>query len=47
MLCYEIKIFSSKFPMISENMLDNIRLFQNLLDSIVHKNDDYFLVASE
>jgi hypothetical protein len=37
MLCYEIEMFSSKFSMISENMLDNIRIFQNLLDSIVHK----------
>jgi hypothetical protein len=35
MLCYEIDTFSSKFPTISEDMLDNIRLFQNLLNSIV------------
>lgn len=38
MLCYEIETFSSKFPMIGEDMLDNTRLFQNLLNSIVlHK----------
>ncbi len=38
MLCYVIETFSSNFLMINENMLDNIRLFQNLLNSIVlHK----------
>jgi hypothetical protein len=35
MLCYVIETFSSNFPMISQDMLDNIRLFQNLLNSIV------------